>query len=145
SNWPKYLRQKSGMAPGFSCAVFPARTHTDISAYIQVLPDIASYFYLVNDILSFYKEILAGETMNYVQVRSKTTGKDLKQVFVEMVREVGDLHTGITAALEEQPEALAAWKAFEYGYISWHLSIERYRLSELGFRRPQSSGGVDIS
>ncbi|KAF7360077.1 putative terpene cyclase [Mycena venus] len=51
-NWPKYLREKSGMAPGFSCAVFPASTHTDISAYIQILPDIASYFYLANDILS---------------------------------------------------------------------------------------------
>lgn len=65
----------------------------------------------------FYKEILAGETMNYVQVRSKTTRKDLKQVLVEMVQEVGDLHTGITATLEEKPEALAAWKAFEYGYM----------------------------
>ncbi|KAJ6569367.1 hypothetical protein B0H19DRAFT_1257010 [Mycena capillaripes] len=113
-NWPKYLREKSRMAPGFACAVFPVLTHPNISTYIQTLPDIADYFYLANDILSFYQEVLAGETMNYVQVRSKTTRKAPKQVLVQMVQEFGDLHIGIKATLEEQPEALEAWKAFEY-------------------------------
>ncbi|KAF8149297.1 hypothetical protein K438DRAFT_1625090, partial [Mycena galopus ATCC 62051] len=133
TGWAKYLRAKAGMAPGFSCAIFPKHTHPEISAYIQVLPDIDDYMCLVNDILSFYKEELAGETMTYVQIRSKATMKHPKQVLAEMVGEVAELHSRIPATLEEQPEALAAWKALENGYISWHLSIERYKLSQLGF------------
>jgi hypothetical protein len=65
----------------------------------------------------FYKEELAGETNNYVQVRSKATLKHPNQVLVEMVQEVGDLHARITATLEQQPEALVAWKTLEYGFM----------------------------
>ncbi|KAJ7237090.1 hypothetical protein C8J57DRAFT_1087814, partial [Mycena rebaudengoi] len=39
TNWPRYLRMKSGMAPGFSCTAFPISAHPDISTYIQALPD----------------------------------------------------------------------------------------------------------
>ncbi|KAJ6459594.1 isoprenoid synthase domain-containing protein [Mycena sanguinolenta] len=131
-SWPKYLRAMSGVGPGYSCAIFPKQTHHDISAYIQILPDIGDYFCLANDVLSFYKEELAGETTNQVHLRADTTGKHPKRVLVEMVEEVRDLHIRITATLEKQPEALAAWKTFEYGYLAWHLSIERYKLSQLG-------------
>ncbi|KAF7342240.1 Terpene synthase [Mycena venus] len=133
AGWPKYLRAKSGLGPAAACAVFPKQTHPDITSYIQVLPDIDEFSCLANDILSFYKEELEGETTNYVQVRSKTTLKHPKRVLVEMVREVADLHERIEATLEKQPEALAAWRAFENGFIAFHLLMKRYRLSELGF------------
>ncbi|KAF7350598.1 Terpenoid synthase [Mycena sanguinolenta] len=133
-NWPKYLRAKSGLGSGAACALFPRKVHPDLSAYIQVLPDIDDFTCLVNDILSFYKEELAGETTNYVHVRSKTSLKTPKQVLVEMVHEVGNIHTRVAATLAGHPEALAAWTTFETGYIAWHLSIERYKLSQLGFR-----------
>ncbi|KAJ7083087.1 isoprenoid synthase domain-containing protein [Mycena belliarum] len=133
SSWAKYLRAKSGMAPGFSCAAFPKQTHPDLSAYIQVLPDIDDYLCLVNDILSFYKEELAGETMTYVHMRCKTTGKHAAQVLMEMVEEVGDLHGRISATLEGHSEASKAWDVLENGFIAWHLSIKRYKLVELGF------------
>ncbi|KAF7367637.1 Terpenoid synthase [Mycena sanguinolenta] len=116
-SWPKYLRTMSGVGPGYSCAIFPKQTHRDISAYIQILPDIGDYFCLANDVLSFYKEELAGETTNQVHLRADTTGKHPKRVLIEMVEEVRDLHIRITTTLEEQPEALAAWKTFEYGYM----------------------------
>jgi hypothetical protein len=38
-------------------------------------------------------------------------------VLIEMVREVGELHTRIEATLGEEPEALAAWKAFDNGFM----------------------------
>ncbi|KAJ7792473.1 isoprenoid synthase domain-containing protein [Mycena olivaceomarginata] len=137
TSWPKYFRAKTGMAPGFSYAIFPKDTHPNIATYIQVLPDIDDYMCLVNDILSFYKEELAGETNNYVQVRSKATLKHPNQVLVEMVQEVGDLHARITATLEQQPEALVAWKTLEYGFIAFHLSLGRYKLSQLGLGRTE--------
>ncbi|KAJ7744106.1 isoprenoid synthase domain-containing protein [Mycena metata] len=131
TRWPGYLRAKSGMAPGFSCAAFPTSGHPDISSYIQVLPDMDDYICLVNDILSFYKEELVGENINYVHVRSKMTGKTPHRVLVEMVREVGDIHARIAATLAGHPEALASWEILEHGFIAWHFSIERYKLSQL--------------
>ncbi|KAJ7918942.1 hypothetical protein B0H13DRAFT_1868925 [Mycena leptocephala] len=118
--------------PAAVCAIFPKQTHPDISAFIQVLPDIDEFSCLANDILSFYKEELAGETTNYIHSRAKTTLKHPKRVLVEMVREVGDLH------------ALAAWKSFEDGFIAFHLSMKRYKLSELGFLYPVNER-ADIS
>ncbi|KAJ7046420.1 hypothetical protein C8F04DRAFT_1387942 [Mycena alexandri] len=63
------------MAPGFSCAAFPLAKHPDMSTYVQALPDIDAYLCLVNDILSFYKEDLAGKTINYLSVRAKVAGE----------------------------------------------------------------------
>ncbi|KAF8187367.1 hypothetical protein K438DRAFT_1506058, partial [Mycena galopus ATCC 62051] len=130
-NWPTYFRMKTGLAPGFSGGNFPKHAHPDISSYIQVLPDIDAYMCLANDILSFYKEGLAGETTDYVRVRSKATLKSVGHVLVEMVREVGELHARIPATLSGHPAALAAWETFEHGYIAYHLTLGRYKLSEL--------------
>ncbi|KAJ7258172.1 isoprenoid synthase domain-containing protein [Mycena rebaudengoi] len=132
SSWPKYLRAKSGVAPGFSYAAFPRTAHRNLSAYIQAVPDIDDYLCLVNDILSFYKEELEGDTMNYVQIRARVSCKPPKQILLEMVREVGELHRRISETLSGSSEVLGAWKTLEYGFIAWHLSIERYKLSQLG-------------
>ncbi|KAK7064911.1 terpenoid synthase [Favolaschia claudopus] len=133
-SWPKYLRSKSGIGAAAACAIFPQVPHPDISAYIQAIPDIAEFEAFANDILSFYKEELLGETTSYVHVRAKLTSKHPKQVLVEMIQEVGDLHTRITAILQDHAEALVAWKAFETGYIAWHFTLRRFRLAELGFK-----------
>ncbi|KAJ7480552.1 isoprenoid synthase domain-containing protein [Mycena latifolia] len=131
--WPKYLRAKSGMAPGYSCAAFPLAAHPDITTYIQALPEIDECLSLLNDILSFYKEDLAGETMNYVSVRAKVSGKQPRGVIVEMVEEVTDLHRRIAGILEGNPDAAAAWAALEHGVIAWHFALLRYKLADLGF------------
>ncbi|KAJ7169193.1 isoprenoid synthase domain-containing protein [Mycena crocata] len=131
--WPKYLRAKTGMAPGFSNAIFPKETHPDIAAYIQAIPDIDDWMCKVNDIVSHYKEALAGETVGYLPVRALMTGKSETQVMIEMVEEVGELHRRISATLKGQPEALAAWKACENGFIAFHFANKRYKLTDLGF------------
>ncbi|KAK7008123.1 terpene synthase [Favolaschia claudopus] len=134
-SWPKYLRSKSGIGAAAACAIFPQVPHPDISEFIQAIPDIAEFEAFANDILSFYKEELAGETASYVHIRAKITSRHPKQVLVEMIQEVGDLHTRITAILQDHAEALVAWKAFETGYIesAWHFTLRRFRLAELGF------------
>ncbi|KAJ7241640.1 isoprenoid synthase domain-containing protein [Mycena rebaudengoi] len=133
SSWPQYLRAKTGMAPGFSNAIFPKQAHPDLSAYIQIIPDIDDWMCLVNDILSHYKEDIAGETMGYIPVRAETTQKHPTQVLVEMVEEAGELRMRIVETLKEEPDALAAWKACERGFIAFHISNKRYKLADLGF------------
>ncbi|KAJ7617175.1 hypothetical protein FB45DRAFT_756567 [Roridomyces roridus] len=132
--WPWYMRTKTGLAPGFSCTIFPLAAHPDITAYIKALPDMDKQICFINDILSFYKEELAGEETNYVSLRAKVEGKDPKRVLVEMVEETAVLHQSIGATLDGQREVLAAWAAFQNGYIAWHLSVDRYKLgTDLGF------------
>ena len=85
---------------------------------------------IVNDILSFYKEELAGETVNYVHllrtVRQKDTGlevvHDLIDEAVRLSDEIDALLTG---------EAKEMWEHWRTGYITYHLHDSRYKLSEL--------------
>ncbi|KAJ7291758.1 isoprenoid synthase domain-containing protein [Mycena rebaudengoi] len=133
SSWPKYLRAKTGMAPGFSNALFPRQAHPDLSAFIQIIPDIDDWMCLVNDILSHYKEDIAGETMGYIPVRAETMQKHPTQVLVEMVQEAGELRMRIVETLKGEPEALAAWMTCERGFIAFHISNKRYKLADLGF------------
>ncbi|KAJ7266605.1 isoprenoid synthase domain-containing protein [Mycena rebaudengoi] len=132
SNWARYMRTKSGISPGFSYAAFPNSAYSDVSVYIQAIPDIEDFLNFTNDILSFYKEDLAGETITYVQIRAKTSQKHPKRVLVEMVEEMGDIHRRVQATLAGYPDALKSWKTLEYGIIGWHFTVERYKLSQLG-------------
>lgn len=50
--WPRFLRAKTGAAPGYSWTVFPIRYHSDMSVYVQAIPDMDDFINLVNDILS---------------------------------------------------------------------------------------------
>ncbi|KAL0568717.1 hypothetical protein V5O48_013270 [Marasmius crinis-equi] len=110
------------------------QTHPDMSVYVQVLPDMDDFINLGNDILSFYKEDLAGDEMTYVAFRAKISGKDSIRVVSEMVDEITRSHERILAVLSDYPEALKWWLTFEKGYIGWHLSLKRYRLSEIGLQ-----------
>ncbi|KAJ7618764.1 isoprenoid synthase domain-containing protein [Roridomyces roridus] len=132
--WPSYMRVKSGTGPGFACALFPLVMHPNITDFIQALPDMEEYMCLMNDILSFHKEDLAGETTNYVFTRAQVEGKDPKRVLAEMAKEVTVVHQRIAATLDGFPEALATWVSFEHGFIAWHLKLERYKLAaDFGF------------
>ncbi|KAJ7101535.1 isoprenoid synthase domain-containing protein [Mycena belliarum] len=130
--WPRYLRAKSGMAPGYAAAAFPRAAHPDISAFLQALPEIDTALALLNDILSFYKEDLAGETMNYVSVRAAVGKMRPRAVIMEMVAEVADLHARTAAILQSSPEAMETWIALEHGVIAWHFALPRYKLTDLG-------------
>ncbi|KAJ7119777.1 isoprenoid synthase domain-containing protein, partial [Mycena epipterygia] len=130
---PKYVRGKTGMTAGFACAAFTRAAHPDITTYIQALPEMDEYLGVINDILSFYKEDHDGETMNYVSLHAKMSGKHAEHVLVGLVEEAGVLHRRILTILKGNPDALAEWVAFLNGGIAWHLSLSRYKLSELGF------------
>ncbi|KAJ7618735.1 hypothetical protein FB45DRAFT_1063304 [Roridomyces roridus] len=132
--WPSFLRMKSAASPGLSCTLFPKVMHPDITTFIQALPDIEEYAYFLNDVLSFHKEALAGETTNYVFTRAKVEDKDPRSVLVEMTKQLTLLHHRIAATLCNSPAALASWVAFENGIIARHLKLDRYRLAkDFGF------------
>ena len=52
-SWPYYLREKTGSGEAFAFMLFPVTSNLDVSVYIQVINDIASFINLGNDILSY--------------------------------------------------------------------------------------------
>ena len=65
----------------------------------------------------FYKETLQGETSNYIHIRAQNERKSPIDVLSEIGRELVLSSNAIYMILESKPDALAAWKAVERGYM----------------------------
>jgi hypothetical protein len=98
-----------------------------------ILSNSCSYTYALgisNDILSFYKEELAHETSNYVHLLAQMGGgQDPMRVLQDLVNDTVDLSCEIDGMLEGP--AKRRWEQWKTGYITWHLELGRYRLSDL--------------
>ncbi|KAJ7122260.1 isoprenoid synthase domain-containing protein [Mycena epipterygia] len=73
-DFPHYLRRKSGAAEAYAAGIFKANKEQcfPLTKYIRVLPDLAFFIEVMNDVLSFHKEELAGETHNFIHFRTRT-------------------------------------------------------------------------
>ncbi|KAF9556238.1 terpenoid synthase, partial [Agrocybe pediades] len=132
SSWPYYLRSKTGSAHAYAFMIFPKEGGIDLSSYIQVIDDIALFINLANDVLSFYKEYLAGEQTNYIHnlafVAQRTVSETLRDVVDETIR----ASLRVSKVLKNTDvRALAYWNRFVNGYLTFHFTETRYRLTEL--------------
>ncbi|KAK7044170.1 hypothetical protein VNI00_007890 [Paramarasmius palmivorus] len=126
-SWPDFLRAKTGISPAYSFMVFPLRS--SLPSYIQVIGDTCRFIELTNDVLSFYKEYLAGETQNYISNRALTTERSPLQAFQDVAEQVLSTNDRICATLKE-PE-LTSWNTFVNGYLAFHVTQERYLLDKV--------------
>ncbi|KAK7014362.1 isoprenoid synthase domain-containing protein [Favolaschia claudopus] len=131
ASWPYFLRARTGVAPAYAFMIFRAVT-SNMSQYIQVIPDVCLFIDLTNDVLSFYKEELAGETGNYIHNRAGVTGKPPTHVLAEVAAEALAAHDRVTVSLHAcQSQGLDAWMTFVHGYLAFHLTQDRYKLKDL--------------
>jgi len=130
-SWPYYFREKIGCSEAYAFMLFPTTSNLDISVYIQFVNDIAFFINLSNDVLSFYKEFLAGETNNYVSNRAHVTGKSLSDTLQDTVNDTLAAYARITKGFEST-DASIAWRRFVHGSLDFHFTLKRYRLSDLG-------------
>jgi len=96
--------------------------------YSHVLESLC--LYLISDILSFYKEELQGETVNYIHDRALVTGKTAIDTLREVIDETEAASQRVRQILGES-DARDAWDSFAKGYISFHYGDPRYRLREI--------------
>ncbi|KAF8523921.1 isoprenoid synthase domain-containing protein [Hysterangium stoloniferum] len=152
--FPQFIREKSGDAAAFALQTYPKSRSFTIMETLQALPDMCCWINLVNDLLSFHKEELAGEKGNYVHIRANMENLTPLEVLANMAEELLISRDTIHAALAQDPGALAIWKLSEQGYVlvhiivleldnvaqtdflslfpsEWHLKLDRYRLSDL--------------
>ncbi|KAJ7242651.1 hypothetical protein C8J57DRAFT_1243853 [Mycena rebaudengoi] len=72
-NFPNYLRAKSGISEAYAAGIFKATSdqRLPLKKYFRVLPDVISFIHGMNDVLSFHKEELDGETYNLIHLRTR--------------------------------------------------------------------------
>ena len=83
-----------------------------------------------SDILSFYKEQIAGEKDNYIHNRASVLNKDVNDVLKDVV---GDVASAVNRARSTLigDEEKATWEKFLMGYAAFHYVTPRYKLREL--------------
>ncbi|KAF9061712.1 terpenoid synthase [Rhodocollybia butyracea] len=72
--FPLYIRHRTGIAEAYAAAIFKSTKYQDLplSRYIMALPDITFYTLVLNDLISFHKEELGGETVNMIHLQTQS-------------------------------------------------------------------------
>ena len=85
---------------------------------------------LQSDVLSFYKEELAGEAGNYMSDRARACGKSAQDTLQEVIDETVATVARVRKLSAEGPPR-DAWEPFARGWIAFHMHSPRYRLKGL--------------
>ncbi|KAK0238934.1 hypothetical protein EDD85DRAFT_828495 [Armillaria nabsnona] len=125
-----FTRNISGIADVMGVFIFPASV--PVTAYIAAIPDLMVFMLSANDVLSFYKEEVAGEELNRVSLLALCDNSTKIDVLRQLVDSTVEAHNNISDILKPNEEALDAYLSFSDGYIWAHAGLSRYRLKELG-------------
>ncbi|RYP53048.1 hypothetical protein DL768_001903 [Monosporascus sp. mg162] len=135
-NFPDWLRFKTGLSPMYALLALarasdPKLPTGGLDKFIQTIPDIIVFTNIVNDVISFYKELLAGEKGNYIDMCAQRDGVDVVEALRTLADEGICVRGRVLAALADEPEYRANFDAYAKGITHFHTSSPRYRLVEL--------------
>ncbi|KAF9878622.1 hypothetical protein CkaCkLH20_04114 [Colletotrichum karsti] len=130
--FPDFYRDMSGMNVAYAVFCYPKEQYPDVSQFIEAIPDMARFIDISNDVLSFYKEELGGDTRNYIHNRALTTGKPVLQVVEEVNIETIDAAKRVEAILKGRGVYEDTWNESVRGYMAMHTTNARYKLKDLG-------------
>ncbi|PCH34391.1 terpenoid synthase [Wolfiporia cocos MD-104 SS10] len=126
----EYKRSMTATTEAYACFIWEKSKFPDVKVYMQAIPDVTLYVSYVNDILSFYKEELAGEEDNYIHERATISGKSVIHTLQDVINDTVAAVGRIRDVLGEG-EARDAFESFAAGYIGVHTETPRYRLKEI--------------
>jgi hypothetical protein len=128
-SYPDYMRTLSGIPTAFSLFIFPSML--PLREYIQCMPDLANVINYTNDILSFYKEEIEGDTMNYLSRVAASRALTKQDVLHEVIEKTVQSHHNILNCLRPHAEACDAYARFFTGYFRFHVALKRYKMEEI--------------
>ncbi|KAF9456360.1 isoprenoid synthase domain-containing protein [Collybia nuda] len=143
-NYATFSRCMSGASEAYGLFAFPAQLPA--AGYIQALPDLVIYINNVNDLLSFYKEELDGETVNRISLLAACHQISKIEALGRLADEAVEAHQRILRILSSDAEARTAYLMFCQGFVGFHTSFKRYKLDELELQPSElpASSGVSV-
>ncbi|KAF1959370.1 terpenoid synthase [Byssothecium circinans] len=127
--FPTFSRVMSGASETYALFIFPVGQ--PVPHFLQALPDLMVFINNGNDILSFYKEQLAKETVNRVYLTAQCRSVSQAVILQELIDEAAEAHKRILRILEPHKSVYESYIAFSQGYIGFHFGLDRYKLREL--------------
>ncbi|KAG1905331.1 isoprenoid synthase domain-containing protein [Suillus fuscotomentosus] len=128
-SYPEYARMLSGVDYAYAYFVFPSTLPP--REYVQCIMDVAMIVNYANDILSYYKEEIQGDTANYLSLMAASRGLSKQDALQKLIEKTVQLHHGILEFLRPHPEAYDAYVGFFNGYFKFHATFGRYKLEEI--------------
>ncbi|KAG8937378.1 hypothetical protein FRC00_006414 [Tulasnella sp. 408] len=133
--YPWFLRNMTGIGVAYAHFLFPKYISSSYGAFIQMIPELSCFLALGNDVLSFYKELLSGETGNYMILMAASQDRDSVDVLHETAKDLADTSQRILAMAGGDEALVQHLQGFMDGYIQFHLAaVYRYHLDDLGFK-----------
>ncbi|EIW83041.1 terpenoid synthase [Coniophora puteana RWD-64-598 SS2] len=133
--YPYFVRTLTGIAEAFAIMVFPS--DVPFETYIQALPSIMVFANVTNDVLSFYKEELAGENINYVSRAAFARGVSKVTALRTIANETISADRRARKVLDADKQTREAYARFREGFTLFHVASRRYKLDDLGlWERP---------
>ncbi|KAK2773008.1 hypothetical protein CKAH01_13672 [Colletotrichum kahawae] len=110
SGWPDYVRDRSGVPEAYAYFIFPKEQCPNIGQYMQGIPDMMTYINYANDILSFHKKTLAGETDNYINTRAVCEQREPLAMLETVVAEAIEANSRVVGLLRTRSDPMYALK-----------------------------------
>lgn len=127
--FPQFTRRMTGISRAYCVMIFPPELN--LKTWIQVVPDLMHCIDHINDLLSFYKEELAGENLNFVSMSASSDNVTKIEALGRLADEVIQCYTRASQLLQSTPAAWEAFRAFCVGYVGFHSLSVRYKLDQL--------------
>ncbi|KAH7001267.1 longiborneol synthase [Ilyonectria destructans] len=130
--FPDFYRDMSGMDQAYAVFCYPKALYPDVGAFLEAIPDMANFINISNDVLSFYKEELGGDTRNYIHNRATCSGKPVLTVVEEVNKETIESARRVEKILKGRGIYEKSWNDSIRGYMAMHTTNPRYKLTDLG-------------
>ncbi|KAI0755157.1 terpenoid synthase [Daedaleopsis nitida] len=131
TEYPYYLRYRSGICPPYIHFLFMKSWRPSTESYLQMLPYMERWIVGVNDLLSFYKEELAGERRNYMHMRADAEQVPVIEVLRTLANELVDCNKTVEKLAGDDCELASVWSQYVQRAMEFHVNTRRYRLLEL--------------
>ncbi|GKT64788.1 longiborneol synthase [Colletotrichum tofieldiae] len=130
--FPDFLRDLSGINVAYAVFCFPKAQYPDVGQYLEAIPDMARFIDISNDVMSFYKEELSGDTRNYVHNRAMATGKPVLAELEEVKDEVVGAANRASAIFKGRGKYEKSFHDSVRGLLAMHTTNPRYKLKDFG-------------
>lgn len=134
--YPEYSRVLSGMSNAYGLFVFPSTL--PMREYIQCMPDLATFINHENDIISYYKEEIEGDTTNYLSLMAASRAIAKEDALHELIETTVQAHHNILECLRPYTEAYDAYVSFSKGSVKFYTAAKRYKVKEIMAEMPSS-------